>query len=636
MFRGQTRSGARWRFLWSQWLAFVLANVVCSSASTEEPSTQPACATAQECLDLIPKFTKKGKGISKSETALAKKLQSFEAESIPGLLVLLSDPDPDTRYFAAYAVRNIEGLEPDHVAPILQAAMKQNAGGWLPPALARIGTPEAVAGLVVLLRKYPQTNTQITFAFEQLGARSIPALLPLLDEDGTGEDLFLAVGHIFAELGPESQDAALPLAKIVADPTRPQKVRLQTVGLLGRMGPAADPARDNLIGLLSRVDGDMQWAVAGALFDIGGAGLGDIYAVILAPPEVPFDGVVTNELEQLGFGDYVARLTRIASLGERARDAVPAVLKLLYDPNPSIRVNAARTLGFIADESIGPHLVAFINDDDWLMVRVVTESLGRVRYESARSEVSLVARGHWYPPVRTIASDVLAALDGEHKYEPIDRSRNFYFDYDPKRFSFPTPKACATTQNTPRKQSGGERFSADRSPELAKQFAYQYEAHTYSDDGSPEVRVMSQPAQIGLRGPKGWFLGSSRGEWGGELIWRPDGGADQTIVRDNIEDVYELSPEQYVATAGLAHLTLDSGQIYKLERSQEKWLARWWLRLPGMPVSSWTTKDGGIVINTTGGSVVLDREGTLRMADCTASSANGQRVIDLVKKTFGK
>ena len=89
------------------------------------------------------------------------------------------------------------------------------------------------------------------------------------------------------------------------------------------------------------------------------------------------------------------------------------------------------------------------------------------------------------------------------------------------------------------------------------------------------------------------------------------------MLKDNLEDVYELTPGKFVAVAGVAHLSLDSGHIYRLEQANGRWRARWWLRLPGAPAASWMTAKRHVAIITTAGSVVLAGKGGLRMADCT-------------------
>ena len=393
------------------------------------------------------------------------------------------------------------------------------------------------------------------------------------------------------------------------------------------MGAVAAPAHDVLMAELRSEQGDYQWTVASALAAIGGSGLGEVYGVILAPPSVPFDGFVADRWEDFEDDKYWQRLARIAQLGERGQNRRAAEAGAGVEARPCGGDNAARVLGFIGDSSVGPHLADLIHDDDWLMVRAVVESLGRIRYASARSEIAQVARNHWYPPVRRIAKDALAALDGEHQYGRIEAGRPSYFDIDPKRLGFDAPSSCATTARYPTTPPGDEHFSSEASPERAKQFSYKYKAQDYGDENykegeeapQPKIILIDQVPGFGQRGPDGWFLGSSRGEFGGELIWRSDDESDQLIVNDEIDNVHELVPGKFVVTAGLAHLGLDSGHVYRLEKSSGRWRTRWWLRLPGEPMQSWMTKKGTVVINTTNGSVLLGKNGDLRMADCTKS-----------------
>src|SRR5262249_31777653 len=123
--------------------ALALLALWCSTATATagEPDPRVDCESVERCLALVPETLVASSGISPREAALADKVESFGAAAVPDLLGLLEASDQATRDFAGYTLASIDGLEPEHVAPILRAALREPAGGWLPPALARIGTP---------------------------------------------------------------------------------------------------------------------------------------------------------------------------------------------------------------------------------------------------------------------------------------------------------------------------------------------------------------------------------------------------------------------------------------------------------------------------------------------------------------
>ena len=209
------RSAPSYRLLCS----VLLVALCCSPAiAIESGSTAVDCDDLQTCLGRVTRVNHDGVWFSDEEEALAKRLQSFGAEAIPELIALLSAPDERTRRFAGYTLRDIEGLEPRHAAPILRAALEQYDGGSLPFALARIGTPEAIAGLASLARKYPPlaATSSISEAFEYLGPKGVPALVQLVD-GAENQNLRDGAGGILIRLGPNASDAVGSLAKIVAD-----------------------------------------------------------------------------------------------------------------------------------------------------------------------------------------------------------------------------------------------------------------------------------------------------------------------------------------------------------------------------------------------------------------------------------
>src|SRR5438270_7856322 len=114
-------------------------------------------------------------GITKKEQEIAKQLQAVGPEAIPLLLPLLADENPAIRQLASYTLRDINGLTEEHLDPLIAAC--RSGEGWIPPAIAHVGTARAVNFLVEELVRERKTQNQLTWAIEILGEKAVPALV---------------------------------------------------------------------------------------------------------------------------------------------------------------------------------------------------------------------------------------------------------------------------------------------------------------------------------------------------------------------------------------------------------------------------------------------------------------------------
>ena len=123
-------------------------------------STAEACVTVSACVARLREVADPSTGITFSERGVAERLQALSPQSIAPVVSLLQDPDRNVRELAGYVLRDMPGLGPGHLVPLERAV--EAGDGWLPPAIASIGTPEAVRFLVDQLKKKPETDTQLT------------------------------------------------------------------------------------------------------------------------------------------------------------------------------------------------------------------------------------------------------------------------------------------------------------------------------------------------------------------------------------------------------------------------------------------------------------------------------------------
>jgi hypothetical protein len=311
-------------------------------------------------------------------------------------------------------------------------------------------------------------------------------------------------------------------------------------------------------------------------------------------------------------------LRDIAALGGGGREAGAPVIDLLSSSDPAVRVTAARTLGLIGYRPSASSLVAALDDtDDWRLVYVAAEALGRLHATDAREALKAVATGHWYPAVRDAARAALAALDAgptAGSTTPGRFSAFEFFDYEYAGRHYPP---CADQAHYPALPPPPEVLDPAGQPELARQLAYDRDVESWGTDGKHTTKQRTIP-EVGVHVEAGWLVGSDQGEWGGELVLKPDTGPTKKVLDVNIASVHVLGDAGIVAVTGLAHLVTDVGCLYKITCSSAAAChATRWKQLPGAPRSSWVTESGELLVNTTQGSVLVAPDGSMRMAACT-------------------
>jgi hypothetical protein len=161
--------------------------------------------------------------------------------------------------------------------------------------------------------------------------------------------------------------------------------------------------------------------------------------------------------------------------------------------------------------------------------------------------------------------------------------------------------------------SGEKLYSPEHGSEISRLMYKRTERNSTSNN---TVEVDTLP-KVALRVPLGWLVGSSRGEWGGEAVFlSSDRKITSLLIRDNIEDIYKISAG-YIITAGLSHLSLNSGDVYLVTFSVDnKPDAKRLFSLPGTPTSSWELSPNHILINTENASFLLDSNLSLRRVTC--------------------
>jgi HEAT repeat protein len=571
--------------------------------SLAESATDTAgCQTVPACVEQARKVADPSSGITPAEQAVAEALRSLGPDAIDPVMDLLRDPDPDVRELAGFVLRGMGGLAPGHLSELERAVEEGN--GWLPPAIASIGTPRAVAFLVEQLVKEPESETQVTFALQKLGAKALPDLLDLFRcQTDCDERLLTTVGRLLGEEGETAAPAVDPLVKLASGKAISPIARRCAVRALGFLERTAAPAVEALVEIAQEGPPDLREEARRAVVAIGGPGTRRLLEDALAKAEVK-----------------TFALADIASLHARGREMGPAVERYLRSAEPDERVAAAEALGMIGYRPAVPALVDALEDrDDWRLVYVAAKALGLLHATDAVSILGAIADDHWYPPVREAARETIRSLRQQPNPGPQADSASIGELYGYESASRAV-KPCADRTQYPARPQPPTVLDPNLEPDLAEQLSHEREAVGSDEHGRHVARRRTVP-QVGLRIGAGWLIGTNAGEWGGELVLRSDDGQTKMVLGRNLTALHSLEDGRLVAVTGLAHMGLSEGAAYLVEcASTRDCTATRWKQLPGAPQSSWITNESGeLLVNTTGGSLLISLDGRIRMAECVSS-----------------
>ena len=552
-------------------------------------------------------------GMGADADALKQGLLAHEG-AVDALIPLLAHPDERVAELAAYMLRDAPGIDPEYL-PQIRAGLDRRLG-WLPPALARIDTGDAAREAVdrYLVSESAPYN-QEAHAVHLFGARAIPVILeraacvPACDRD-----THYLLGAVLREMGPDRALAGPALMRLASDRQASPRVArgaLSMIAGLGADGKSLEPE------LLREREASPHHAhlVDAALVAMGSAQAGRIFA------------------ERLARSPHVVELRDLAAMGAAGRDAGAAVLALL-DPGSDLRAAAATTLGYLGDAQATPALVAALDDPaDVTLAWAAARALGRIGDRAALDALDRASATHWYAPVRDAAGGSAAAIrSGTTPGRATPGS-----DFPSEFFAFqgihrglpgcePDGRKPASSRTRLYRATAARRLDALKYPaDVVGYGAADEDQQRQAGKDIIEVHAgnlvehrhrIEQAPDVALRVDEGWLVGGNRGEWGGELGFLGDDGRFQQILGANVADIHRLGDRIVVAT-GLAHLTMNTGGVWTVERLPDGlWQARPWRVLPGAPRASRMTPDGLVIAIIGGGAIGIAADGRMWMADC--------------------
>ena len=321
------------------------------------PSTTPAQDTVS---DKVPHKTVAELIALLSSSDKAERLTAMDSlasrggeasEAVPALLEQLEIEDPYVRAAAAEALAGI-GAEGEKVVPILishfpdQGFLEDFTEGYeVIPLFASYGTSvaqfreTAIDPLIEALRSSaPQVYVGAAVALEAIGEPSVkamPQLIEMLESKDTGRSN--AAAGVIRGIGPGAADAIPALKKLLHD----ENFHTQYWGCraLGAIGPASVVAKDDLLDLLVNGAVSVRRNAATALGNIGPATGPETASKLIQVVQDEFTAPVREEA-----------VIALGKLKPYAKESVPALKRVLADPNFPAPTHAARSLWLLTDD----------------------------------------------------------------------------------------------------------------------------------------------------------------------------------------------------------------------------------------------------------------------------------------------
>ncbi len=544
--------------------------------------SETVCASEVETLvETLKKTAKPGSGITEEEQEIAKKLHATGPAAIPYLLPLLREKNKDVRELASYTLRDMEGLTEQHLDDLIDSCRRGD--GWIPPAIARIGTPKAVAFLVEELVRQRETHTQVTWAIEMLGTNAVPALVQVYqNENGWDDKLEWAMNFVLKEMGKKALSAIDPLLKIATNATESADKRVRAITAVGSIGLPAEQAVPTLQELRQQKDTKIRGAALAAILNIGTAEAAPLLVEQLDQAKDPAErrGIIID----------------IANLKSRGNSTGSALVKYVADDDWEVRVCAVRALGDIGYKEAEGDLLKLLNrPDDWHLVFSAVAALENLKSERAPGELSSLSQNHWYPPVRVAARNAIKAIRDDSPREPKSTEESPPFgviDREPNREGM---------ESLDENEADLIRFPVATRPDQLFTVVIKT---PIGGRGNQQGR--------GVQVEDGHLIGTDRGEWGGEITFIDLKGNSRVIVTENTEAIYKTTDGIFAVT-GLAHMGINDGFLFRLTKDAHgSWTAKKWRALPGAPRFSRLLTDGSLFISCYDGIVLVFPNGEMK------------------------
>ncbi|WP_299265392.1 HEAT repeat domain-containing protein [uncultured Psychrosphaera sp.] len=580
---------------------------------------EKTCTSIDECKSAIIEQGLKREtdkyGMTKEDSNLAQSIRSLDIDTTPMLVNLLEHQSFGVRRLAGFTLQGVNEIDPKYLSKI-KAALDTTP--WLVRALGRINLPSAAQEAV---KRYSTASSSPHngegYAVKHSKERAVPFIMDLIKcKTGCPKGYVYNFGVLLSEMEVEKEFLVRELSNVIADKSLSDETLTGVIDILSffeKDALSAEPVLSQLIKDRPR----LEPAINNAFIRMG------------------TDKGIKLLIESIASEPSTHKMLELAKHGELAKPAAPVLIQLLSQDDFELRQISARTLGFIGNPIAEDVLVSQLdNDSDVVLSVIAAQSLGELKSENSLVALNIAKEEHWYPPVRKAAKEAIDIING--KQQTSEDREIFRSYYSIMENPYLTQKVCEHVPLARLKEAQNEKLYKNDSIERLKQLSYDTHVISYgaSDEtdqvlnGNEIIEVtaenmvehrtpLKQVPDMALKVDGGWLVGSSRGEWGGELVYVGKGGTTKKVLSANIEDIYKLGGA-IISTTGLAHLGMNDGMIYKFARDEnDNWVADEWIKLPGSPKSSWFVETGELLINVLrGGTLLLSKDGTMRVAPC--------------------
>lgn len=280
---------------------------------------------------------------------------------VPDLLERLASADIPTAKKAAIALGYLRS--PQALIPLVKSACdRRRQIHWqATAAIAQIGTPEAVAYLIQLL-KHPASVQLQASAAKALGKCGVMAVTPLIDGLRCGDDLVKF--HAAHSLGQIGSPLAVPdLINLLKHHSR--HIRSEAVWALGQIRSPLSIA--SLAERLTDSDLGVQSQAAQALKNIGTASLPALTAMLKSGSSHT-RSIAIRTLAQMGYEEVIPEIAHV----------------LFHDPFPYVRSDAAQALGELGGRQAVYYLSYALKDGDRAVRSSAIRTLKRIGSPTAQ------------------------------------------------------------------------------------------------------------------------------------------------------------------------------------------------------------------------------------------------------------
>jgi HEAT repeat protein len=287
-------------------------------------------------------------------------LAAIDRESMSGIVAALDDEEAKVCEAAVAALKELGPRAKPGLPALLERLRKRERPGEVVQILVTVG-PEAVPALTKALKDLDVVVGRDVLQVLQLLGPQAKEALPALAETLRHPQLGAAAAEAVAGIGS-------PAVPILLDAVKDREARKNAFDALGRLGPAAREAIHPLVALLKDADAPTRSDVQSVLARMG-------------KPVLPW---VVAELKEVD-NEHVPGLIGALSQGaEGTRYTVPALVRLLRESDPRVRIRAAQQLGRMGPlaRRAGPALEELRKDDSELVRRAAEDALkqlGRFR-----------------------------------------------------------------------------------------------------------------------------------------------------------------------------------------------------------------------------------------------------------------